>query len=674
LRRKLARSSIIGAAALLAFGWFGYRTLIPAWSQPSSDFPNYYTAGKLARTRVPLHLYYDWTWFQRQIHFAGIEKQLGGYIPQTPLTLLPFIPLSLVPPAAARKIWLVLNCVFLALSLWLLSRMTSLTIAQLWLISFLAGNALRENFLLGQYYVFLLALLTSGAYCLFTRRDWFAGSLFGSALVLKLYGGPLILMAAMKHRRKALAASLAVFIAAGSFCVAWFGWDETARYSYQILPRCLAGETLNPFHPSNGSASTLLRRMFVSEAGLNPRPFADIPVLFFIFQAAFTLGVLTFISAGSIRHSASLSRKTLAWWIVATLLISPNTASYTFALMILPVALLFDEMPRRHWQFALAAFVLLCFSLRPAWSWLFPRLWLLLFLFVLIGYRELRAIPRKYAIALATFVLAAAVIAGTWETRADGQRPDARFTTLAPEPGAIYSSSPAMSHDGIFYESIGASSYVIRNGSASFEFPGEAFHPTVPDSGAPVFFESVRGPTSQVMRFDPLTGEPRPVPTGLTHPEQPAVSHDGALLALVSEERLYVFDGIASRSVPVPGRASAPSFVPGDGSIVFVSDQQRDYAVVVWNLAGQTTAVLLRSQAPLASPSISPDGRTLLFSALRRLNWQVWAKTLATGEERRLTAGPCNNYSPVWRPGSQQVVFASDCGRGVGLPALMQSP
>jgi hypothetical protein len=655
---------------LLALGWFGYRTLIPAWSQPSSDFPNYYTAGKLARTGEPLHLYYDWTWFQRQIHFAGIENQLGGYIPQTPLTLLPFIPLSLAPAAEARKIWLVSNCVFLVLSLWLLSRMTSLTIAQLWLISFLAGDALRENFLLGQYYVFLFALLTAGAYCLFTRRDWAAGSLFGSAFVLKLYGGPLLLMAAMKHRWKALAASLAVFIAAGCFCVAWFGWDETARYSYQILPRCLAGETLNPFHPSNGSASTLLRRMFVREAGLNPRPFADIPVLFFIFQAAFTLGVLTFTSAGSITHTESLSRKTLAWWVVATLLISPNTASYTFALLILPVALLFDEMPRRHWQFALAAFVLICLSLRPAWSWLFPRLWLLLFLFILIGYRELRAIPGRYAIGLAMFVLAAAVIAGAWEARAYRQEPDARFATLTPEPGAIYSSSPAMSHNVMFYESIGASSYVIRNGSKSFEFPGEAFHPAVPDSGAPVFFESVRGHTSQIMRFDPLTGEPRPVPVGFAHPEQPAVSHDGALLAFVSDGRLYMFDGVASRAVPVSGKASDPSFVPGDGSIVFVSD----HSIVEWNLAKQTAVFLLRSLAALASPSISPDGRTLLFSALRGWNWQVWTKTLATGEERRLTAGPCNNYSPEWRPGSQQVVFASDCGRGVGLPALRQTP
>jgi len=670
----ISKNFLLRAAALLTLGWFGYRTLIPAWTLPSSDFPNYYTAGKLARTREPLHLYYDWTWFQRQMHFAGIEHQLGGYIPQTPLTLLPFIPLSLVPATTARKIWLVLNGAFLGLSLWLLNRITRQTLAQLWLIAFLSGEALRQNFLLGQYYVFLLALLTCAACCLITKRDRAAGSLLGSAFVLKLYGGPLLLMAVMKRRWPVVAASIAVLIAAGSISVAWFGWDEMARYSYQVLPRTLAGETLNPFHPSNGSAGTLFRRIFVKEAELNPQPFADNPFLFFMCQTAFTLGVLAFTSAGSMRHSGPLTRKTQAWWIVATLLISSNTASYTFVLLILPVALLFREMPRRQWHFVLGTFVLLCLPLRPAWSWLFPKLWLLIFLFVLIGYRELRAIPGKFAFALATIVLATGAIAGVSGTRSYRLQPQAHFATIAVEPGAIYSGSPAMSREGMFYESMGASQYFIRKGRRSFAFPGEAFHPTVPDSGTPLFFESVLETASQIMRFDPENGEGRAVPTGLGNPEQPAVSHDGTMLALISEGHLYIFDGVASRPVPVPGRIDDPSFMPGDGGIVFVSNQQHDHDAVVWNLAQQTTAFMVRSHAPLASPSISPDGRTLLFASLRGLSWQVWIKSLATGEERRLTGGLCNNFSPAWRPDSRHVVIASDCGRGLGLPALYISP
>src|SRR5690349_18973209 len=51
------------------------------WNRSETDFPNYYTAAVLVRNGQPLHNYYEWTWFQRQMTYAGIENQLGGYIP-----------------------------------------------------------------------------------------------------------------------------------------------------------------------------------------------------------------------------------------------------------------------------------------------------------------------------------------------------------------------------------------------------------------------------------------------------------------------------------------------------------------------------------------------------------------------------------------------------------------
>ena len=71
-----------------------------------TDFPNYYTAAKLTLQHMPLRQFYDWVWFQRQIHYAGIDHQLGGYIPHTPLTMLPFLPLTTFAPQLAKQIWL----------------------------------------------------------------------------------------------------------------------------------------------------------------------------------------------------------------------------------------------------------------------------------------------------------------------------------------------------------------------------------------------------------------------------------------------------------------------------------------------------------------------------------------------------------------------------------------
>ena len=71
------------------------------WTRMGTDFPNYYTAAVLTLKHEPLRQFYDWVWFQRHIHYAGIEHELGGYVPDTPLTMLPVLPLAAFPPQRA---------------------------------------------------------------------------------------------------------------------------------------------------------------------------------------------------------------------------------------------------------------------------------------------------------------------------------------------------------------------------------------------------------------------------------------------------------------------------------------------------------------------------------------------------------------------------------------------
>src|SRR5580765_1086896 len=95
-----------------------------------TDFPNYYTAAKLTLKREPLRRYYDWVWFQRQIDFAGIDRQLGGYIPHTPFTMLPLLPLTGFSPMRAKQIWILLQVLFLAITILLLARMGRLSVIE----------------------------------------------------------------------------------------------------------------------------------------------------------------------------------------------------------------------------------------------------------------------------------------------------------------------------------------------------------------------------------------------------------------------------------------------------------------------------------------------------------------------------------------------------------------
>src|SRR3974377_836130 len=114
---------VLAIAAFAVFMGTAFRT---GWTQPSTDFPNYYTAAVLVRQHQPLRNYYDWTWFARQMNYAGFETQLGAYTPQTPLTMLPMVGIAGLPPQDAKRAWLAVNLVLLAAALGMLSRVTGI--------------------------------------------------------------------------------------------------------------------------------------------------------------------------------------------------------------------------------------------------------------------------------------------------------------------------------------------------------------------------------------------------------------------------------------------------------------------------------------------------------------------------------------------------------------------
>ncbi len=147
--------------ALAGIGVVLIPSLYRGWMQIETDFPNYYTAAALTLQHAPLRNFYDWTWFQRQINYAGWGLQLGGYIPHSPLTMLPMLPLAKLPPMTAKRVWLAVNVAFLFAAIWILANLSALPVSGLLLAAMAGYQALSLNFVFGQYYVFILLLLVS---------------------------------------------------------------------------------------------------------------------------------------------------------------------------------------------------------------------------------------------------------------------------------------------------------------------------------------------------------------------------------------------------------------------------------------------------------------------------------------------------------------------------------
>jgi Tol biopolymer transport system component len=70
---------------------------------------------------------------------------------------------------------------------------------------------------------------------------------------------------------------------------------------------------------------------------------------------------------------------------------------------------------------------------------------------------------------------------------------------------------------------------------------------------------------------------------------------------------------------------------------------------------------------------VSPDGKWMAFERTLDGPTRIWLHEIASGKERELTGGNCNSLAPAWELDSRSIIFASDCGRGFGLPALYRA-
>src|ERR1700758_1196208 len=172
--------------AILAVAFVGL-TLVPGWRSLNSEFPDYYLAAELYHRGTPLDRVYEWTWFQRQNDHLRVRDGLVSFAPNPPTSILPMLPFVRLQPLAAKRVWLSLNLVFLALSLLCLRYTTSLGWRRLVLIALLCVLPLDVDFRFGRFYVFILFLICVAYYASYRNRNWTAGAIWSCAAALKLF-------------------------------------------------------------------------------------------------------------------------------------------------------------------------------------------------------------------------------------------------------------------------------------------------------------------------------------------------------------------------------------------------------------------------------------------------------------------------------------------------------
>ena len=113
------------------------------------------------------------------------------------------------------------------------------------------------------------------------------------------------------------------------------------------------------------------------------------------------------------------------------------------------------------------------------------------------------------------------------------------------------------------------------------------------------------------------------------------------------------------------GREAAltPRFHPSADRVAFMSYQNRQQPrVVLFDLNTRNQQVLGNFPGMALSPRFSPDGRSVVLSATRGGDANIFVVDLASRRERQLTSGGGLDVSPCYSPDGTQIVFNSDRG------------
>jgi Glycosyltransferase family 87/WD40-like Beta Propeller Repeat len=639
-----------------------------------TDFPNNYTAAVLTLKHQPLRQYYDWVWFQRQMHYAGIEHQIGGYVPNTPLTMLPMLPLAAFPPQRAKQIWMVLEVLLLVGSIVVLARLSRLGILEVTVLALLAYKALGSNFQTGQYYILILLLMACGTWCLLRGREAWGGGIVGLICALKLYTAPFVFYFLARRQWKALAGFVGAGAALAVLAIGMFGWDGVWFFATTVMVQAADGSPVDPYSPSLASMTAFLRRMLLPEAGLNPHPAWPAPAAFFFLKTAYSIGLLVLSLVALARRPRDREDEAIGWFVIVLFVLSPNQASYRFLGLLVAVVLLLPGASRR-WAAGLIALYLLVELPLSRWAGaFFPHVWVLLVLFFYAGWSFLRQIGRARLMA-AMLVVALVAGASTFLRLQTYWKEPPQANPHAAVDSALYASAPVFGSNGWMYEAMGDDRYVLRRLAASgvqtFAFDGDAFHPAESQHEGPIFFELVRDGLSQIQSFDLKTRSLKLASSADQNASEPALSQDGTKLVYVASDALYLKEG-ERRRILTAGPASNPAFFPGGTRIAFAQGVPGRRSIAIISTTSGTVLLLVKA-GDCFEPAVSPDGRLLAFACSEMGARQVWVRDLITGVSRRLSRGSCNNDAPAWDPDSRSVVFASDCGRGVGMPALYRA-
>ena len=196
--------------------------------------------------------------------------------------------------------------------------------------------------------------------------------------------------------------------------------------------------------------------------------------------------------------------------------------------------------------------------------------------------------------------------------------------------------------------------------------------PVFLDANTLIYVVQARPEQLQLVRRDLKSGKQRPVHKDETRSElEPAVSPDGRFLAFLQSRSaasvgMVIEDTKLQKTAEIPPASGfsgirSPAFSHDGKRVLYVFAEGGRQKVFSCNTSAGDRKVLVDVNGICNWPSISRDGRMLLYGSTRDGNYEIYRARASDGSNpRRLTHHRSQDVRPRFSPDGRRVVFVSN--------------
>ncbi len=266
--------------------------VLPGFFKIEGDFVASFVAGRSFLQGVNPTLFYHFPFFQKLIDASGFSERMVSFVASPPSAIITDALMAIPPASISRFLLTAANIVALAMVVYATAKIAGAPGRTAFFVFLSSSFALAVNFQSSAPFIMLTLLFVLAFYAYSIGSVAACGVFLGIAFPFYplFVIPPILFLLSGKWRAFAYFLTISLAILALTYIV--LGESTVLYYVQRVLPPYLNGKVLNPFSDSFQTAPSLLRRLFVYNATLNPLPSLRSDSMYLVAGSAFKAAVV----------------------------------------------------------------------------------------------------------------------------------------------------------------------------------------------------------------------------------------------------------------------------------------------------------------------------------------------------------------------------------------------